>query len=182
MKKIHEKIICAGFGGQGIMLMGKLLSEVGMEKGYNVTWFPSYGAEVRGGTAHSMVHIDTEKIASPTISNPTSCVVMNKLSLLKFIGRVEKGGLLIANSSMVEKIENKKSIKIVKFPLTKLASDLGNIKVANMIAVGTLVRLKKMFEPKDVINALEKMLPVKKELISINKKALELGYKIAGGK
>jgi len=181
MKKVHEKIICAGFGGQGIMLMGKLLSEAGMEKGYNVTWFPSYGAEVRGGTAHSMVHIDSNQIASPTISNPTSCVVMNKLSLLKFIGKVEDGGLLIANSSMIEKIEDKKSIKIVKFPLTKLASDLGNIKVANMIAVGAFIALKKIFELKDVIDCLGKILPAKKELIAINKKALELGYEIAGG-
>jgi 2-oxoglutarate ferredoxin oxidoreductase subunit gamma len=175
---MREKIICAGFGGQGIMLMGKLLTEIGMKNGYNVTWLPSYGAEVRGGTAHSMVHISEAKIASPVVSRPTTCIVMNRPSLLKFIDRIKKGGLLIVNTSMVSKVPEKKGIKIVKLPLTRLASELGNVKVANMIAVGAFMALKKIFSLKDIPEALERILPLKKDLISINKKAVETGYKL----
>jgi len=179
MEKVDESIICAGFGGQGIMLMGKLLAEVGMKEGYNVTWLPSYGAEVRGGTAHSMVHISRESVASPTVSTPTTCIAMNKPSLVKFVDRVQKRGLLIVNTSIVDKVPQKKDIKIVKFPLTKLALELGNIKVANMIAVGVFTGLKKIFPLKAVSEGLNRILPSKKDLISINKKAVELGYKLA---
>lgn len=175
-KAFHEEIICAGFGGQGIMLMGKLLAEVGMKEGYNVTWLPSYGAEVRGGTAHSMIHISTGKIASPTVSEPTTCVVMNKPSLVKFMNRVKKGGLLLINTSMVDKIVEKNAVRIVGLPLTQLASELGNIKVANMIALGALIRLKKLFSLKNILNGLSMVLPKKEGLIAINEKAIKLGY------
>ena len=172
---MDEQIICAGFGGQGIMLMGKVLAEAGMKEGYEVTWLPSYGAEVRGGTAHSMVHISRETIASPTVSKPSTCIVMNKPSLTKFIDRTRKGGLLIVNTSMVDGIPKRNDIKIIEIPLTKLASELGNIKVANMIAVGAFVGLKKIFSLKNVLEILEKTFSGK-DLISINKKAIESGY------
>ena len=177
---MHEEIISAGFGGQGIMLMGKLLAQVGMTEGYNVTWLPSYGAEVRGGTAHSMVHLKTGAVASPTISKPTVCFAMNKPSLVKFINRVKKNGLLIVNASIVDRVPVKKGIKIVKIPLTKLASELGNIRVANMIAVGAFIRISKIFPLKSALEGIIKVLPFKEDLISINKKALELGYNLAG--
>ena len=175
---MHEQIICAGFGGQGIMLMGKLLAQAGMSRGYHVTWLPSYGAEVRGGTAHSMVHVSDGEIASPTISRPTTCIVMNQPSLVKFMDRVEKSGLLMVNTSMSEEIVEKRAIRIAAFPLTKLASELGNIKVANMIAVGAFIRLKKIFPLESVLDELSGVLPSKKELISVNKKALKLGYEL----
>ena len=160
------------------MLMGKLIAQAGLGRGYRVTWLPSYGAEVRGGTAHSMVHIATEEIASPTILKPTACIVMNKPSLTKFMYKMEKGGLLIINASMVDKIVEKKAIKIAALPLAELASELGNIKVANMIAVGAFVKLKKIFSLKDVLGTMDKVLPPKKELLSINKKAVKVGYEL----
>ncbi len=175
---MHEQIICAGFGGQGVMLLGKLLAQVGMKNGYRVTWMPSYGAEVRGGTAHSMVHISDGGISSPIVSNPTTCIVMNKPSMLKFMDRVEKKGLLIINTSMAEKIVEKRAVKIAAFPLTKLASELGNIKVANMIAAGAFIRLKKIFSLKNALDELSAVLPSKKELVSINKEAIKLGYNL----
>jgi 2-oxoglutarate ferredoxin oxidoreductase subunit gamma len=177
---MHEQIICAGFGGQGIMLMGKVLAEAGMREGYNVTWLPSYGAEVRGGTAHSMVHISREKIASPTVSTPTACIVMNKPSLTKFMNKIKKGGLLIANTSMVDKILERKAIRIAGLPLTALASELGNIKVANMIAVGAFIRLKKILSIKTILGELDRMLVAKKDIIFLNKKAVKLGYDSVG--
>jgi len=178
-KDIDERIVCAGFGGQGIMLMGKLIALVGMEEGYHVTWLPSYGAEVRGGTAHSMIHISQEEISSPAVFRPSTCVVMNKPSLLKFMNRMRKDGLLIINSSMVDRIVEKKAIRIAALPFSQLASDLGNIKVANMIAVGVLVRLKKLFSLKSVLDSLEKALPGKKDALSLNKEAINLGFKLA---
>lgn len=178
-KTVNEEIICAGFGGQGIMLIGKLLAAAGMKEGYHVTWLPSYGAEVRGGTAHSMVHISTEQIASPTISRPTTCIVMNRPSLAKFMHRVRKEGLLIINTSMVDEIFEKASVKIACLPLTKLASELGNVKVANMIAAGVFTKLKGIVSLKTVLECLETVLPAKEDMISINKKAVELGYKLA---
>ncbi|MBN1353561.1 MAG: 2-oxoacid:acceptor oxidoreductase family protein [Candidatus Omnitrophica bacterium] len=179
MKEINEEIICAGFGGQGIMLMGKLIAETGMSVGYNVTWFPSYGAEVRGGTAHSMIHISSQPIASPTVSVPSICIVMNGPSLAKFMDRVKENGLLIINTSMVDKVVEKKSIKIAMFPFTDLASELGNIKTANMIAVGALIGLKKLFSLENTLKQMCKLLPDKGDIVSVNREALKLGYKLA---
>ncbi|OGX17917.1 MAG: hypothetical protein A3K83_08010 [Omnitrophica WOR_2 bacterium RBG_13_44_8b] len=173
---MHEQIICAGFGGQGIMLMGKLLAQTGMKEGYNVTWMPSYGAEVRGGTAHSMVHIARERIAAPTVSAPTVCIVMNKPSLTKFIDRVKNGGILIINTSMAGELPERKGIKIIKLPLTKLALEVGSIKAANMVAIGAFVKLTKLFSLKSVTESLDEVLPAKEEIISVNKKAIKLGY------
>ncbi len=175
---MHERIICAGFGGQGVMLLGKLLTQAGMRSGRHVTWMPSYGAEVRGGTAHSMIHISDSEISSPIVSNPTTCIVMNKPSLLKFMDRVERGGLLIINTSMAEDIVEKRATRIAAFPLTKLALELGNIKVANMIAAGAFVRLKGIFSLQDVLEELSNVLPSKKDLVAINKKAVKLGYEL----
>ena len=160
------------------MLLGKLLAQAGMRSGRHVTWMPSYGAEVRGGTAHSMVHISDSEISSPRISNPTTCIVMNKPSLLKFMDRVEKRGLLIINTSMAEEIVEKRAVRIAAFPLTKLASELGNIKVANMIAAGAFIRLNGIFSLKDVLGELSNVLPSKKDLVAINKKAVKLGYEL----
>ncbi|MFH1380871.1 MAG: 2-oxoacid:acceptor oxidoreductase family protein [Candidatus Omnitrophota bacterium] len=175
-KILHEQIICAGFGGQGIMLMGKLLAQIGMKAGYNVTWLPSYGAEVRGGTAHSMTHIKTGEIAAPTISKPTTCIVMNRPSLIKFEDKLEKNGLLIINTSMIDKIVEKKSIKIAGLPLTDLALELGNVRTANMIAIGAYARLRGIFSLKQALTELKNMLMAKKDIVSINEKAIKLGY------
>ncbi|MCQ9206854.1 MAG: 2-oxoacid:acceptor oxidoreductase family protein [Omnitrophica bacterium] len=177
-KTLNEQIICAGFGGQGIMLMGKLLAEAGMREGYCVSWLPSYGAEVRGGTAHSMVHISDNAIASPTISLPTTCIVMNKPSLAKFTGKLRKRGLLIVNTSMVDRIPQKAGVKTLKFPLTDLAADMGNVKTANMIAVGVFTKAKKIFPLKNVLEELEKVLRLDESLIALNKKAIKLGYSL----
>ncbi len=177
-KEVNEKIVCAGFGGQGIMLMGKLLAQTGMKNGYHVSWLPSYGAEVRGGTAHSMVRISSDPIASPTVYNPTTCAAMNKPSFDKFIRKIEKGGNLIVNISMVDKLSGRKGIKTTALPLTLLASELGNIKVANMIAVGAFVALKKIFSLQKTLDELKNILPQNSSIFNINKKAIRLGYSL----
>jgi len=162
------------------MLMGKLLAQAAMDKGYNVTWLPSYGAEVRGGTAHSIVHISSEPISSPMTDEPSIGVVMNKPSLYKFVRTIKKEGLLIVNSSMVDNIPGRKDISIAEIPLTKLAQELGNVRVANMIAIGALIRLKGFLSPKSLIGAIKGMFLKNRKILEKNIDALTLGYEIMG--
>ena len=158
------------------MIMGKLLASVGMKEGYHVTWMPSYGAEVRGGTAHSMVHISTRPIAAPIIARPSVCIIMNNPSLQKFAGKIEKSGLLIVNSSMAEEIPLKKGIQIVKAPFTEMARDLGSVKAANMIAAGIFISLRKIFSIDKLLKGLDTIFPSDERIMEINRKAVKLGY------
>ena len=178
MKQISEDIICAGFGGQGIMVLGKVLAIAGMEKGWNVTWMPSYGAEVRGGTAHSMVKIDSQNIASPVVSNANTAFIMNGPSLDKFEKRIKKGGLLILNTSITSRAVKRKDIDIIGADLTDEAIKLGNVKVANMIAAGIYAVKKKVLDKDLLFRAMEKMAAGRKDLISVNQKAVERGIEL----
>lgn len=181
MKHFEESIICAGFGGQGIMVLGKVLATVGMEAGLNVTWLPAYGAEIRGGTAHSFVRISPELIGSPVISQATTGIIMNEPSLEKFEGRIQKGGLLILNTSMVTAKLSRKDLEVVEAPLTEEAIKLGNVRVANMIAAGLYVEKKKIFSTEVLIRVIEKMARAAghEKHIPINFKAVERGVSLA---
>ena len=173
-----EEILCAGFGGQGIMFMGKLLTAAGLAAGYHVTWMPSYGAEVRGGTAYSMAKISKREIASPIVTRPNMLIVMNKPSFLKYEEKLRQGGTLISNKSLIDEKSKRKDIKVVNIPMTDMAVKLSNAKCANMIAVGALVKHSKMITLRNVTATLKNMLKGKEELFLLNKKALEKGYRI----
>jgi len=173
---LQERIICAGFGGQGIMLLGKLLATAALIEDKFTTWMPSYGAEVRGGTAHSMVIISDEPIASPVIGEPTSCIIMNKPSFDKFIKRISKKGLFIVNTTLVKELTKTKGVNLVKIPLTQIAVDLGNPRVANMIAAGAYISKTKILSKKSLKRALKEILPMaKKNLLELNEKAIDKG-------
>ena len=172
-----EEILCAGFGGQGIMFMGKLFAEAALAAGRHITWMPSYGAEVRGGTAYSMAKISRREIASPVVTNPNMLIVMNKPSLLKYEDKVRSGGILILNRSMIDEGPKRNDIKVVQIPMTDIAHSLGNIKCANMIAVGALAKRSKMITLRNVMTALKDAFKGKEELFLLNKKALEKGYR-----
>ncbi len=177
MKKISENIIVAGFGGQGIMMLGKIIAQAGMLSGLNVTWIPKYGAEVRGGTAHCMVKVSSEEIASPLIVSPDSLVVMNKPSIIKFEESVKSGGSVVINSSLCDYniIRNDLFVKVI--PATEIASDIGDIKGANMVALGALLKLRPFLELKDVVSALKDILPpYRHKYIPLNEKALYEGF------
>lgn len=177
MKQINEEFLFAGYGGQGIMLMGKMLAFTAMNLGYNATWIPSYGAEVRGGTAHSMVRIKTnEKIANPSVGRPSICIVMNNPSLAKFIGLIKPGGLLIVDTTEIGHVPNREGIEIKKIPITKYAAELGDKRAANMIALGFLNKEKEFFPLNEFVKNLKYIFPNKKELLEINTAALEKGY------
>ncbi|NQT33179.1 MAG: 2-oxoacid:acceptor oxidoreductase family protein [Candidatus Omnitrophica bacterium] len=181
MTSINESIICAGFGGQGVITLGKVFAYAGMLKGFHVTWFPSYGAEVRGGTAHSMVKISSEEIASPIVKEPTAAVVMNGPSLDKFEEKIAKGGLLILNTSMVRRKASRSDIDVVEVPLTDEAIKLGNVRVANMIAASIYGVKKGLFGEEIMDDVIKKMAGKREAIIPVNIKAVERGMEIAKG-
>lgn len=171
-------MLFAGFGGQGIMFMGKLVVQAGLLAGKDVTWMPSYGAEVRGGTAYSMAKISTAEIASPVVTNPDILVVMNKPSFVKYEKRLKEGGTLIANRSLIGDIPKTKGRVLVNIPMTEMAYKLGNVKCANMIAMGALIKRSHTLSLRNAVNALKDFLKNKEELFLINKKALQKGYRL----
>lgn len=176
MKTICEEILCAGFGGQGIMFMGKLLAEAGLIAGQNVTWMPSYGAEVRGGTAYSMVKISNAEIASPIVTHPNILIAMNKPSLVKYESSIKPGGILISNKSLIGDFNKPKGVKVVNIQMTDMASRLGDIRCANMIAVGAIAKHSSTVSIRNVTTALKSAFKGKEELFLLNKKAIEKGY------
>ena len=175
---MNESIICAGFGGQGIMLLGKLITFGAMRKGLNTTWLPSYGAEVRGGTAHSMVHISDEDISSPIVSLCDTAIVMNQPSFEKFISKIRPKGALLLNTSLVNGKVSRKDISVLKIPMTETAHKLGNVKVANMVALGAYIKKRKLFSKDIMKEGIKNIFAPNKSLIDLNIEALEEGFKI----
>ncbi|MFA6321072.1 MAG: 2-oxoacid:acceptor oxidoreductase family protein [Candidatus Omnitrophota bacterium] len=176
-KKHCEEILCAGFGGQGIMFMGKLLALSGLLADKYVTWMPSYGAEVRGGTAYSMVKISDGEIANPIVIDPDVLIVMNKPSLMKYETKLKEGGILIANKTFTGDFAKRKGVTVVNIPITEAASKLGDVRSANMIAVGALAKRSKLLSIRNITAALAATFKNNEELFLKNKKALEKGYK-----
>jgi 2-oxoglutarate ferredoxin oxidoreductase subunit gamma len=173
-----EEIIFAGFGGQGVLLSGRLVCLAAMKEGKEVTHLPSYGAEMRGGTANCSVVVSDSEVASPVIPRPTICVVLNKPSLLRFESAVRPGGLLIYNSSLIDVDPQRDDIESVPVPANDIAAEEGSLKSANMIALGVLLKLKPELVSLDsILSALEEAVSVRnKALNKINVKALKRGY------
>jgi 2-oxoglutarate ferredoxin oxidoreductase subunit gamma len=171
-----EKIICAGFGGQGIMAMGKVLALSALREGRYVTWLPSYGAEVRGGTAHCMVIISDEEISSPYIEKADTLIILNEPSLKKFKNSIRNKGLLIVNSSLAECKATSRRLDVVNVPATEMATKLGLDKVANTVAIGVYLAKKKIISVGTMEKSIEEVLAHREKLITLNKRALEEGF------
>ena len=174
---MREEIICAGFGGQGIMMLGKLIAYGAMKQGEHVTWMPSYGAEVRGGTAHCMVIISDDEIASPLITHCDTAIIMNQPSLEKFKKRIRPEGALILNSSLADADAKRKDVDIVAMPFTDMAHSLGNVRVANIIALGAYLKRKPIFKKEIVKKGIKIAFSSNPELVGLNIRALEKGLK-----
>ena len=173
-----EDIIIAGAGGQGVMLLGKVLSETAMLEEKFVTWLPCYGAEVRGGTANCMVVVSDSPIGSPYIEKADTLIIMNSPSLERFKGRLNKRGLMLVNSSLAHNIPDNKYTRA--YPFTDIALELGNVQVANMVALGAYVAHRKIVKPQTVIRAMEEIAPAdKKKLVAINTRAFEKGFDLS---
>jgi len=177
---VAERTIMAGFGGQGIMLAGKIAVRAGLFLGRRVTYIPSYGAEVRGGTAHCHVTVSRREIPSPIIARPGFCLVMNSPSLTKFSARIRAGGVLIVNSSLVEGTAKREDVTEIRIPANEIAEELGNIKAANMALLGAFLRHSKLLTLEAVRAILPDALPPRhRGLLEINLAALEDGYERA---
>ena len=173
---MNESVIMSGFGGQGIMLMGQLLCYAGMHEGKNVSWMPSYGPEMRGGTANCTVMISTDRVGSPVTRFPQSLVAMNKASLDKFESAIQQGGFLLINSSLVDRTPSRTDLKIVKVSANQIAEEAGTLQVTNMAALGAYVAGTSVVSLDSVVVALRRMIPEhRKELLAVNEEALRRG-------
>ncbi|HVJ48418.1 2-oxoacid:acceptor oxidoreductase family protein [Desulfitobacterium sp.] len=172
-----QEIILAGFGGQGVMSMGQLLAYAGMFEDKHVSWIPSYGPEMRGGTANCAVTLSDSSISSPVISEPNTLIVLNRPSLDKFEKNLQPGGLLLMNSSLIDVSPQRQDIQVVRIPSDDLANEkFGNTRVANMIILGAYLELTQALSLESVEKALKKVLPeYRHSLIPLNRNALELG-------
>ena len=173
----YEEVIIAGFGGQGILLAGRLLAQTAMKRGLEVTFMPAYGAEVRGGTSNCAVIVADEPIASPIVSKPNSLIVMNKASLNKFAPRLKNGGLLVMNSSLIDnKPQLDDTIEIIAVPADDLAVELGNKKAANMVAIGAYLQKRGHLAPDAAAEALPDVLAKRyHQTLPVNTEALRRG-------
>jgi 2-oxoglutarate ferredoxin oxidoreductase subunit gamma len=169
--------IFAGFGGQGVMLMGQLLAYSGMYEGKNTTYVPSYGPEMRGGTANCSVVVSDELIGSPVISEPSIVVAMNRPSMEKFEGMIKPGGTLFYNSSLIDVEPKRTDIKVVAIAANEIATEIGNSRVANMVVIGAILKSTGIVDIETVMKVLqEKVLTgKKKDLVGINRTAIEKG-------
>lgn len=173
---MHEEVIISGFGGQGALFAGQLLTYAGLFEGRQVSWIPSYGPEMRGGTAHCTVILSDEPIGSPIVRNPTIAIVLNPASMDKYEPLVAPGGILVVNTSLVRRPAQRTDLTVVNVPANDLAHELGNVRMANVVLLGALLATKPIVSPDSVKRAMEEEIPAhRKHIIEPNKRALERG-------
>jgi len=178
---MEQQILMAGFGGQGVLLMGQLLAMSAMAEGKNVTWWPAYGPEMRGGAANCSVVVSDEPVGSPQVTEPTGAMVMNLPSMLIFEKAVTPGGVLLYNSSLIKTPPARDDIRVFGVPCNEIAQGLGNDRVANMVMLGAYVKLTGVISPDSLIEALRQRLGASKEsLIPVNRQAIEAGAAAIG--
>ncbi len=175
---IDERVIVAGFGGQGVMLMGQILSYAATQEDLNTAWIPSYGPETRGGTANCSVVISKARINSPVVSEPDTLIVLNQPSLDKFEKKLKKGGKLLVNKALVDTEKIRDDVELYAVDCNKIALDIGNLKVANMVMLGAYIAMTDMFEKEAIFAVFDQIFTgAKSKLIDMNKQALEAGIK-----
>ena len=173
---MYQGVIMAGFGGQGVVSGGILMAYSGMMDNKHVTFFPAYGAEMRGGTANCSVVISTEEIASPVVSFPDSILVMNEPSLAKFEPKLRKGGLMFLNSTLVESRSKRGDIETLEIPANDIAAELGNVKCANMVMIGAYIEKTGAISIEMVKKSLGKVyVRANEKILEMNRKAIDRG-------
>ncbi len=175
---MQRDVIMAGFGGQGILLIGKMLAYAGMHAGKEVSWLPSYGPEMRGGTCNCTVVISDKPVGSPVIRSPRAVVAMNLPSLEKFEPDIRPGGLLLINSSLINRGAEREDLKVIKVPANEIASELGNPRGANMVALGAYVGSSEAVSLDEVIEVVRETFAAKPAVIDVNIEALRKGYEV----
>lgn len=175
---MDAKIIVAGFGGQGVLSLGQLITYAAMEEGKEVTWLPSYGPEMRGGTANCSVVVSNKPIASPVITSPNALLVFNKPSLIKFEKNVAPNGILLINSSLIETKTERKDVRVAYIDTLKIAAEIGEPRVANMVMLGAYIKMSGIVSKASVESVIEDKFAHKPKVIPLNKLALEAGYNL----
>ncbi len=176
---MKEEILIAGFGGQGVLSMGKILAYSSVMQGDEVSWMPSYGPEMRGGTANVTVILSSERISSPVIQTYDTVIALNQQSLDKFEGEVKPGGILLYDPNGISSHPTRTDIKIHTVQATEYAGKLGNAKVFNMIVLGAFLKLKPVVSIKNVVEGLKKSLPERAHaMIPANQEAIKVGMEI----
>ncbi len=174
-----KEIIIAGFGGQGVVSSGIILAHAGLFENKNVTFFPSYGAEMRGGTANCSVVISTDPVASPIVPSPDIVIVMNEPSLTRFESMVKPGGTLFVNRTLVKSQTKRKDITVIPIEANAIAEELGQGRIANMVMLGALIKNTKMLSIETLKRAQrERFVKASKEQLDLNDKALQRGYEL----
>ena len=174
------RIIIGGFGGQGILFLGRILAYTGMLENKQVTWFPSYGAEIRGGTANCTVIVSDELIGSPIVEHPDILIVMSDASLHKFQSRLQKNGMLILDSSLIKNPVLRPDIEVIAVPATEISSKNGTTKSANMVLLGAVIAMSGILKKASIFEALERTISESNSnnnIININKKAINEGIR-----
>jgi len=170
----------AGFGGQGVLLMGYILSHGAMSRGLNVTYFPSYGAEMRGGTANCTVTVSDKKIASPVASNPDILVALNYPSLEKFESTVAEKGFIFLNTSLIREDPSRADVEVVRVPTLDLAREVGSDRVMNMVMIGAVCAKSGLLGLEDAVKGMEAALKGKEKSFDLNRKGIERGFVFIG--
>ncbi len=180
---MNREMIFAGFGGQGVMLMGQILAYAGMLEEQQVSWFPAYGPEMRGGTANCSVIIGDEPVGTPIVTEPVVVVAMNLPSLDKFEPILAPGGALLINSSLIDRQPHRSDVKPILVPCNDIAKELGNLKVANMVMVGAIVAASNVVSIDSVLTVLaKKIFKNKPEVMPLNELAIRRGMECVTGK
>lgn len=178
---MQTEVMFAGFGGQGILMSGKLLASAAMQQGYEVAWIPSYGPEMRGGTAYCTVVISDRMIGSPIIKNPAHLVAMNRPSLEKFAPVVKAGGVVLVNSSLVPIDADRDDVDELKVPATEIASELGSVKAANIVALAAFVARSGIVDFDVLRETVKEEFASKQKFIPLNMAAMDRGKAVAEG-
>jgi 2-oxoglutarate ferredoxin oxidoreductase subunit gamma len=176
---VYEDVVLAGFGGQGLMFIGKLLAYSAMIEGKHVTWIPSYGPEMRGGTANCTVVVSSEEIGSPLATHPCAVIVMNNPSLEVFEPKLRPNGLLLLSASMVNRPTTRKDIKIMSVPASEIAKSSGAERSANMVMLGVYVALTNVVSKESVVEGLKELFGKKFDLFEANVRAFQEGMTFA---
>jgi 2-oxoglutarate ferredoxin oxidoreductase subunit gamma len=176
---MQSEVQFAGFGGQGVMLMGQILAEAAMQEGHEVVWIPSYGPEMRGGTAYCTVVISDRPIGSPIIRNPQHLVAMNRPSLEKFAPSVKPNGVVFINASIIPVGANRSDVDELRVPIIEIAQEVGNLKTANIVALAAFVARSRIVSFEALTESVKGKFADKAKLIPINLKALEAGRRAA---
>ncbi len=178
-----NRTIFSGFGGQGVLIMGYVLCHGAMHKGLNVTYFPSYGAEMRGGTANCTVTLSDKKIASPVASNPDVLVAMNFPSLEKFESTMVKGGTVFLNASLFDEKPSRNDVEILQVPIVELAREVGSERGGNMIMIGAVCAQTGLLSLEETLKGMQAALKGKEKFFELNRKGIERGFAfVADGK